>query len=469
MRVFSYIDDDFELMKAEVCINLMPGLPDLKIIGLPDSGIKESGIRIKSALKTQGFKWPKKHQIIVHIKPTNIKKKSQGLDLAIAAGILKETKQITLDCDTYYGELGLKGDVTVPSDIFELTPNGMLCTGKCKTLRFESLQIENLSQISNPEKIGVSREKFEVERPTPPDFIISNQQFKVLSIIASGEHNTLFVGSPGTSKTTSLDIISKSLINPTIDMFLESRAIHRRFGKNLNWRPIENPHHTSSHIAVIGGGNPIKAGSVTRSHNGVLMMDELLEFSNLVQESLREPLEKKTIYIARSSGVKAMPADFLFLATTNLCKCGNYLPHDSRNCSCSSYRLQRYLDKISGPVFDRFQITYVSDSFMGKQNIDSSKIYSKVLDAYEFRKNIRGQSKPNGKLSPVETFMLDKQNNFDRFFPELSKQNRKKIAILKVARTIADLENHKNISTDHLNEAYKLSYDTLYKIQNPIY
>ncbi len=469
MRVYSFIDNDFELMKAEIDVSLMSGLPDLKIIGLPDNAIKESGIRIKSALKNQGFHWPKKHQILVHIKPNNIKKKSQGLDLAIAAGILAETKQLSLKTDTFYGELGLKGDVRAPCDINDVQANHLFCTGMCKNLRFDSFQIKKLSDIIDPNYIKVKANGFSFNRPELPTFLISKTQFEVCSIIATGEHNALFVGSPGTGKTTSCDIISRSLLDPSKDIFFESKSIWRRLGKNLTWRPIESPHHTSSHIAVIGGGSPIGPGAVTRAHGGVLVLDELLEYSSSVQESLREPLEKGKVYLARASGMRILPANFLFLATTNLCRCGKYLPHDSRRCICSSYRLQKYLDKISGPVFDRFHIIYVSDNFKEPQEIQSKEIYKVVQKARMFAIKSRGQVIPNGKLSPSETLKLDTDNQFDMHFPELSMQNRTKLSILQVARTLADIASYEKIKASFLNKAHKLSYETLYRIQNPIY
>lgn len=467
MRVYSFIDNDCELMKAEIDVSLMAGLPDLKIIGLPDNAIKESGIRIKSALKNQGFHWPKKHQVIVHIKPNNIKKKSQGLDLAIAAGILAETKQVELGSNTFYGQLSLKGDVTAPPDTSDIKINGLFCTGMCSDLGLDSLQINKLCNIEKPEYIKFKPNSMVLNRPKFSELLISKTQFRVCSIIATGEHSSLFVGSPGTGKTTSCDIISKSLLDPTRDIFFESKSIWRRLGKDLTWRPIESPHHTSSHISVIGGGTPIEPGAVTRAHGGVLILDELLEYSGSVQEALREPLEKGKVYIARAGDIRIMPASFLFLATTNLCRCGRYLPNDSRNCVCSSYRLQKYLDKISGPVFDRFQIVYVSDEFVGSQNIKSNEIYLTVKKARSFARSNRDQIIPNGKLPPTETLKLDPKKNLDRHFPELSRKNRNKIAMLQVARTIADIAEEKYISPESLNEAYKLSHDTLYKIQNP--
>lgn len=468
MRIYSFIDNDFELMKAEIDVSLMSGLPDLKIIGLPDNAIKESGVRIKSALKNQGFHWPKKHQILVHIKPNNIKKKSQGLDLAIAAGILAETKQLDLKTHIFYGELGLKGDVRAPCDINDVQTKEMFCTGE-SNLRFDSFQIKKLSDIVDPDFIKVKSNNFSFKRPELPNFYISKLQFELCSVIAVGEHNTLFVGSPGTGKTTSCDIISRSLLDPDKDIFFEARSIWRRLGKSLTWRPIESPHHTSTHIAVIGGGTPVGPGSVTRAHGGVLILDELLEFSNSVQESLREPLERGTVYLARASGMRQMPANFLFLATTNLCRCGKYLPHDSRGCICSSYRLQKYLDKISGPVFDRFQIIYIADNFVGAQEIHSGEVYKVVQNARKFAIKSRGQVKPNGKLSVPDTLKLDSENNFDMHFPELSMQNRTKLAILQVARTLADIALSEKLKVKFLHKAHKLSYETLYRIQNPIY
>ena len=470
MRVYSFIDNDYELLKAEVEITLFPGLPDLKITGLPDISIKESCVRIKSALKATGFSWPKRHQVLVHIRPNYIKKKSLGMDLAIAVGILCETKQIELDQHPplFYGELNFNGEVIVPDDILDIPiKDNCVFTGECdQRLPFPSLQLSSLEKIKSPEFIEAKAQVLEFVRPTIPKIKLSKYQARVAHIISVGEHNTLFVGSPGTGKTTTANVISRVLSDPLDETFLTSQSIWRRLGEKLSWRPILTPHHTSSHISIIGGGNPIRPGAITKAHGGALILDELLEFSMAVQESLRESLETGVVHLARARDMRSFPAQFLFLATTNLCACGKFLPFDADQCICSSFRLQRYLGRISGPVFDRFQIIVVADRFSSKPQIKASSLRHMIEDTQKFVLENREQNFPNSQLSTEATYKMLDENFFSRHFPELQYAHRKRITLTQVARTVADIEKSEDIKMEHLDEAYELSIKVFKQITN---
>lgn len=472
MRVYSFIDSDYELLKTEIDVILFPGLPDLKITGLPDPSVRESGIRIKSALKASGFNWPKRHQVLVHIRPNHIKKRSLGLDLAIAAGILCETNQVDLNkySPLFYGELSLKGEVITPKDAFDLPiKDNEIFTGQSQDLPFASLQISHLGQISQPCPVKAAAPALKFLRPDIPHLKLSAYQARVASIIATGEHNTLFVGSPGTGKTTTANIIAKSLQDPLDQAYFASQRIWRRLGESLSWRPILTPHHTSSHIAIIGGGTPIRPGAITKAHGGTLILDELLEFSKAVQESLREPLERGVVHLARASGMKSFPARFLFLATTNLCACGYFLPGNHDRCICSSLSLNRYLSRISGPVFDRFQLMIVADRFSDKPQINAKSLKNTVVKARNFALRHRQQVCPNSQLSIEKTYQLLDEDLFCQHFPELKYAHRKRIAIIQVARTIADIDGCKDIQDIHLDEAYECSLQTLKQITSPIH
>ena len=470
MKVYSFIDNDYELLKAEIEITLFPGLPDLKVTGLPDISIKESCVRIKSALKASGFSWPKRHQVLVHIRPNYIRKKSLGIDLAIAVGILCETKQIQLNEYPllFYGELSFNGEVIVPDDILDIPiKDEAVFTGECQqTLPFPSLQISSLKDIKSPELVEAKSQVLELVRPKISRISLSRYQARVAHIISAGEHNSLFVGSPGTGKTTTANIISRILSDPSNEIFLTSQSIWRRLGEKLSWRPILTPHHTSSHISIIGGGSPIRPGAITKAHGGTLILDELLEFSMAVQESLRESLETGVVHLARARDMRSFPAQFLLLATTNLCACGKFLPFDSDRCICSSFRLQKYLGRISGPVFDRFQIMVVADRFSGKPQIKASSLKDMVEDTQKFALEDRGQKFPNNRLSTEATYKILDESIFSRHFPELQYAHRKRISLTQVARTIADIDRSKDIKANHLNEAYELSIKVFKQITN---
>ena len=470
MRVYSFIDNDYELLKAEIEITLFPGLPDLKVTGLPDTSIKESCVRIKSALKASGFSWPKRHQVLVHIRPNYIRKKSLGIDLAIAVGILCETKQIQLaeHLPLFYGELNFNGEVIIPDDILDIPiKDEAVFIGECQQrLPFPSLQIPSLEKIKNPELVEAKAQVLEFVKPNIPKIKLSEYQARIAHIIAAGEHNTLFVGSPGTGKTTTANIISRILSDPSDDIFLTSQSIWRRLGEKLSWRPILTPHHTSSHISIIGGGNPIRPGAITKAHGGTLILDELLEFSMAVQESLRESLETSVIHLARARDMRSFPAQFLFLATTNLCACGKFLPFDADRCICSSFRLQKYLGRISGPVFDRFQIMVVADRFSDKPQIEAHSLKEMVKATRQFTLEQRAQDFSNSRLSTEATYKMLDENIFARHFPELQYAHRKKISLTQVARTIADIDKSKDIKARHLDEAYELSIKVFKQITN---
>lgn len=470
MQVYSFIDNDYELLKAEVEITLFPGLPDLKVTGLPDISIKESCVRIKSALKASGFSWPKRHQVLVHIRPNYIKKKSLGMDLAIAVGILCETKQIQLEeyPPLFYGELNFNGEVIVPNDILDVPiKEETVFTGAChQRLPFPSLQIPSLGDIKNPDLVKAKPQVLELTRPKIPKIKLSKYQARVAHIISAGEHNTLFVGSPGVGKTTTANVISKVLSDPSDEIFLVSQSIWRRLGEKLSWRPILTPHHTSSHISIIGGGSPIRPGAITKAHGGTLILDELLEFSMAVQESLRESLETGVVHLARARDMRSFPAQFLFLATTNLCACGKFLPLDPDRCICSSFRLQKYLGRISGPVFDRFQIMVIADHFSNKPQIDAANLKDMVERTQKFVLNHRRQKFPNSRLSTEETYKMIDESFFSRHFPELQYAHRKRISLTQVARTIADIEESEDIKAKHLDEAYELSIKVFKQITN---
>ncbi|RYZ76172.1 MAG: competence protein ComM, partial [Proteobacteria bacterium] len=336
MKVSSFVRVGHELVAAEVELSLSQGLPSFHFTGLPDAALKESALRIRSALREQGFDLPQSQSILVHVKPTYIKKTSRGLDLAIAAALLWETGQLALPPDgespVLYGELTLKGEVVQPDDTEEalLEEGAAIVTGKdSRPLPFASRQIEKLSDLlREPEVVPEAQVQYGL-RPTTKITNLSRSAAEIAAVVAAGEHSLLLAGPAGSGKSTLVDSIPTFINDPDELEFTEARKIWRASRRNLNWRPILRPHHSITPLAMIGGGASLWPGEITRAHAGVLIMDELLEFHPEIQESLREPVESGSISLVRAGASRTYPARVLLLATTNLCACGNFVPRKS--------------------------------------------------------------------------------------------------------------------------------------------
>lgn len=452
MTLNSLIDLDNELTPVEVEISLLPGLPTIQIIGLPDAAIKESIIKIKSALRLQGFQFPKGRMVVVNLRPSQIRKTSLGLELAITMGILLKTDQVQLPealdlkKTIFYGEINLQGEVFCPEDILYWAPGQsiQLVTGpiefKCHLSRFE---IKQLSDILGGRFVGAENPRAELKRPGFGNYKFNLEQARILSIIAAGEHSALIAGPSGSGKTTLASSVSCLLREPNEDACQEIKRIWRK--NSPTWRPVINPHHSATPIALIGGGVPPRFGDITRAHNGVLIMDEFLEFSTEVFESLREPIESGKITISRSGYEKNFPANFLLIATTNLCQCGNFVPRREHSCTCGTRKKELYLSRLNGPMVDRFPIIVYSDGWLEKDIVVGlDKVFDQVCAAIEFAKNSRGQNFPNKYFLSAEDIGFD------------CKSRRRQNFIQQIARTCADLDQSISIRPTHAQEAYEL-------------
>jgi len=475
MRVYSFINDQFCLRPVEVEVSLVPGLPDLKILGLPDAVIKESGERIKSAIKFQGFRWPKAQKILVQLKPSDLKKSSRGLDLAIATGILGEMGQLGIDVSDrfFYGELSLKGKVSCPVDAVDISlTETIVVTGKSSKLPFPSLQISELSQLEQPDHAMKSDFQFDLTRPEIEVETISEELAHLSSVVATGEHNSLIVGTPGTGKSTTAKIIATSLADPTEKQFRSSERIWRRLREKLFWRPIVVPHHTSSHIAIVGGGQPPSPGEITRAHGGVLILDELLEFRTSVQDALREPIETGKIRVSRSTRVAEFPSKFLLLATSNLCPCGNFIPEREHQCRCRTSTLTRYLEKFSGPILDRFEICH----FAKNQNREGSlisinDIQTRAKEGREFARASRNQILPNSEVPISEIIRSFKSKKEEQVLADLTEKSslRRKHSLVRGARSFADLERKESVRLSHIEAAKPLVLNNFKSLQQDVF
>lgn len=470
MKFFSFVKDGFSLTSVEVQIHLMRGIPEVKFSGLPDVAIKESTTRIKSAFKKSDFDWPSKQKIIINLSPAYIKKTSLGLDLAIAIALLDKTEQINFshlptDYLYAYGELGLNGEILVPEDAVAL-PNLKypLLTGYLKDKNYrDSVYIaKDLKGLSQLKKALVSPWREELKRPQLPETKFSPLAAQLLKLSAAGEHNLLLCGEAGSGKTTLADNLHYLLSSPSRDTWEDIKKMWQN--SPINWRPSLKPHHTTTPLSIIGGGSPLFPGEISKAHGGQLIMDEYLEFHPKVQEALREPVEKGEIRLVRRGVSATFPAQFLLTATTNLCPCGNYVPGKMTSCSYSLRRCQSHLERLSGPMLDRFDLLAFSKEWKGDRKLALKDIIQEVKEAVEFRIKTRNQKIPNSRL---ELQQLENMINpaVLRVLPETSSHRRKR-ALLRVSRTLADLKKDERVSELHIEQAFRLSVKNFYFLQN---
>ena len=456
---------DYQLVPVEVEISLLPGLPQIVFLGLPDTMIRESVNRIKSALKHQGFEFPPARQVLVQLRPSHLKKSSHGLDLAVAAGILWETGQMPKPevPPFVYGELSLKGDVLCPDDLIDVSHGSdalPVLTGNGTGFEFPTMQIASLKEISNPTYVHASASTLNIwTRPELKDFKISSQAARVLAVAAAGEHSTLLAGPPGSGKTTAAELLHSILLPVDYNTQKSAQRFARLEGEKLSWRPFIQPHHSITPLAMVGGGVPPSPGEITRAHGGMLVMDEFLEFHPVVQEALREPLEKGEIRIARGPMRRSFPAKFLLIATTNLCPCGQFLPNRDELCRCPRGRRMGYLTRLRGPVIDRFAIAAFTDKWSKEHKETLEDVREKVDRATEFRFG-RGQEVLNSRLGEAEVLKYLTEFQKTQLLPKIEMSKRRMLSLLRVARTMADLDCKEKIENRHIDQASELCVES---------
>ena len=471
MKFFSYVKDGFHFTPVEVQVSFLPGLPEVKFTGLVDMAIKESAIRLKSAFKQNNFQWPSKKQIIVNLSPSYIKKSSPGMDLAIACAILEKTAQVSFSHYNsselyFYGELDLTGNIHTPKDWRFLPSQGKTLTigSLCETNYKQDVYLANtLRDLPQPQKSVAFNWKERLKPPAIQEISFSKSAAEVLKICATGEHHTLLCGSAGSGKSTLAEHVYSLLAPPTQKTFEQMEQI---LNLSQEWRSFINPHHTTSPLSMIGGGSPLFLGEVSKAHGGLLLLDEYLEFHPRVQEALREPLEKGEIRLVRRGQCMVFPSQFLLVATSNLCPCGDYEPYKPVSCSYSLRRCQSYLDRLSGPMMDRFDLLSFSKDWKGDKTVSLKSLKKEVELAQLFRLEDRGQEKVNAHLdlNELETMMDDKIKNL---LPEDSSHRRKR-ALIRVARTLSDLKQEKKISSSSLEQAIQLTVKNFFFLKNRI-
>lgn len=473
MRVKSFVRRGIDLEPIEIEVSLVPGIPSFHLIGLPDAAIKESLMRIRSALRHQGFSLPTRDQVLIHLKPSYEKKTSQGLDLAIAAAYLFKTEQIPgiqfQDNDEiyFYGEVSLEGDISSPPDLDLLdwlSEECLLVTG-CghDHLDFRHGQARTLRDLENI-KWCEGRFAGELDDPSQRETFtrLRDHRFgetvsRLLTVVAAGEHNVFVAGPAGTGKTTFSEALHAVLRPSTREEWRTMAKITRVTGQDMVGRPLLAPHHSSTDIALLGGGVPPFPGEVTRAQHGVLMLDEFLEFDSHVKESLREPIEKHEITICRAGARLTLPADFLLVGATNLCPCGEYVPGRPAHCKSYSSYCKSYYQRLSGPLLDRFEVVAFSHLWRGERRERLSEIHERVLSAQRFAHKSRGQTKMNSRLTLQECEQVVPPFVREHLLPEMPSSQRRHLALLRVARTLADLEGSESVRGRHIEDAKALT------------
>ncbi|MBH2002392.1 MAG: YifB family Mg chelatase-like AAA ATPase [Moraxellaceae bacterium] len=473
--------------QIEVEVHISSGLPSLTIVGLAEAAVRESKDRVRSAIINSGFLFPTK-RLTINLAPADLPKDGSRLDLPIALGILIASGQLPENCTEgfeFIGELALDGHLRPVSGIL---PIAMACQHAQHRLLVPTANLEEANQLPNFEVYGAQHLQ-EVcahflgssqikASPKRENTASSYYQFdladvkgqlrprRALEIAAAGGHSLLFKGPPGTGKTLLASRLPSILPPLNAQENLEVASIYsvanaqHTFGQ----RPFRAPHHTASAIALVGGGSQPKPGEITLAHLGVLFLDELPEFDRKVLEVLRQPLESKEIVISRAARQMTFPANFQFIAAMNPCPCGYAFNRDSR-CQCSPESIQRYQNRISGPLLDRIDLHIDVPPLQAKELQDhtvtenSEIVRQRVISAYE--KQIQRQQCLNQALSPK---LLEKHALLDQDSVKIIEMAQQRLnlsarayhRVLRVARTIADLAESDPILSSHLTEA--LSY-----------
>lgn len=496
-EVTSAILEGIDSVLVRVETDISDGMPVFEMVGYLSSEVKESKERVRTALKNIGFSLPVK-RITVNFSPANIRKSGSGFDLPITIGILLSMgiiMQDRLDEVLVVGEMSLDGNILPVNGILPMiakakeqgyrgciipkknAKEAALIPGiKCYGVEHISQVIDLLGNEDSYEDyvIGENTEEEKEEEDAIFDFAdISGQEVvkRALEVAAAGLHNILMIGPPGSGKTAMARCLPSILPPMNEDEKLELSKIYSVAGlfqerqTLLDKRPFRSPHHTISTVGLTGGGSRIvKPGEISLAHCGVLFLDEFLEFNKSTIEILRQPMEDKKIHISRNSGNYVFPSDFVLVAAANPCKCG-FFP-DLNKCHCTPKSIENYLGKMSQPMLDRIDITVETPQIQynelvkGKKGEPSAKIRSRVIKAVEIqRKRFKGtpirfnSGIPSSKVEQYCNLLPEDQAYMEETYKRLDLSARSYFKILKVARTIADLEGEESIKRHHLMEA----------------